>query len=143
MTTVKPILHSAVDALPSTGGTAIWDGIHAGIIELINNGANPCRTVIAMTDGGDNASTHSAVAVDDPSRRSLFHRLFRAEWGFAGCVFLPPRSPAFNPAELAFAYMKQFGAGKVNEEPGKPQGYEESGSVSEVPTMSALLPWIT
>ncbi len=26
--------------------------------------------------------------------------------------------------------MKQFGGGKVNEEPGKPQGYEESGSVS-------------
>ena len=33
-------------------------------------------------------------------------------------------------SELAFAYMKQFGGGKVNEEPGKPQGYEESGSVS-------------
>jgi amidohydrolase len=33
-------------------------------------------------------------------------------------------------AELAFAYMKQYGAGKVNEEPGKPQGFEESGSVS-------------
>jgi amidohydrolase len=32
--------------------------------------------------------------------------------------------------ELAFAYMKQFGAGKVLEEPGKPQGFEESGSVS-------------
>jgi hypothetical protein len=26
--------------------------------------------------------------------------------------------------------MKQFGAGKVLEEPGKPQGFEESGSVS-------------
>ena len=33
-------------------------------------------------------------------------------------------------AELAFAYMKLYGAGKVNETPGKPQGYEESGSVS-------------
>lgn len=33
-------------------------------------------------------------------------------------------------SELAFAYMKQFGGGKVNEEPGKPQGFEESGSVS-------------
>jgi len=33
-------------------------------------------------------------------------------------------------SELAFAYMKQFGAGKVLEEPGKPQGFEESGSVS-------------
>ncbi|MGE3274022.1 MAG: peptidase dimerization domain-containing protein [Vicinamibacterales bacterium] len=33
-------------------------------------------------------------------------------------------------AEVAFAFMKQYGAGKVNPEPGKPQGYEESGSVS-------------
>jgi amidohydrolase len=33
-------------------------------------------------------------------------------------------------AEVAFAYMKQYGAGKVNPDPGKPQGFEESGSVS-------------
>lgn len=32
--------------------------------------------------------------------------------------------------ELAFAYLKQYGGGKVREEPGKPQGYEETGSVS-------------
>jgi amidohydrolase len=37
-------------------------------------------------------------------------------------------------SELAFAYMKQYGAGKVLDEPGKPQGFEESGSVSrEIP----------
>lgn len=33
-------------------------------------------------------------------------------------------------AEVGFAYMKKFGAGKINPEPGKPQGYEETGSVS-------------
>jgi len=33
-------------------------------------------------------------------------------------------------AEVGFAYMKKFGAIKVNPEPGKPQGYEETGSVS-------------
>ena len=47
----------------------------------------------------DNASTHSAVQAHDPTRVSMFHRLFR-EWGFCGVIFLPPRSPAFNPAEL-------------------------------------------
>ncbi len=37
-------------------------------------------------------------------------------------------------AELGFAYMKQFGATGVNEAPGKPQGFEETGSVSrEIP----------
>ena len=32
--------------------------------------------------------------------------------------------------ELAFAYMKKYGATGVLPEPGKPQGYEETGSVS-------------
>ena len=33
-------------------------------------------------------------------------------------------------AEVAFAYMKTYGATKINPDPGKPQGYEETGSVS-------------
>lgn len=33
-------------------------------------------------------------------------------------------------SELAFAYMKRYGARSVADEPGKPQGYEETGSVS-------------
>jgi amidohydrolase len=33
-------------------------------------------------------------------------------------------------AEVAFAYMKMFGATNVTAEPGRPQGYEETGSVS-------------
>ena len=33
-------------------------------------------------------------------------------------------------SELAFAYAKKYGATGVNPEPGKPQGYEETGSVS-------------
>ena len=55
----------------------------------------------------DNASTHSAVQAHDPTRVSMFHRLFR-EWGFCGVIFLPPRSPAFNPAELCFAFLKHW-----------------------------------
>ena len=55
----------------------------------------------------DNASTHSAVDVQDPTRVSVFHRLFR-DWGFDGVVFLPPRSPSFNPAELCFAFLKHW-----------------------------------
>jgi amidohydrolase len=37
-------------------------------------------------------------------------------------------------AEVGFAYMKKYGGRNVLEEPGKPQGYEETGSVSrEIP----------
>ena len=32
--------------------------------------------------------------------------------------------------EVAFAYLKKYGGTKVQDEPGKPQGYEETGSVS-------------
>ena len=33
-------------------------------------------------------------------------------------------------SEVAFAYMKKYGATKIADAPGKPQGYEETGSVS-------------
>ena len=33
-------------------------------------------------------------------------------------------------AEVGFAYMKKYGATKVAEAPGKPQGFEETGMVS-------------
>src|SRR5262249_31501681 len=33
-------------------------------------------------------------------------------------------------SELAFAYLKKYGATRIANEPGKPQGYEETGSVS-------------
>jgi amidohydrolase len=33
-------------------------------------------------------------------------------------------------SELAFAYMKQYGATKIDEAPEKPQGFDETGSVS-------------
>jgi metal-dependent amidase/aminoacylase/carboxypeptidase family protein len=35
-------------------------------------------------------------------------------------------------AEVGFAYLKKFGGLKVNETPAKPQGYDETGSVSSV-----------
>ena len=69
MTSVKPMLHSAVDALPASGATALWDGIYAGIIELINNGVNPSRAVIAVADGQDNSSTRTVAEVIDLARR--------------------------------------------------------------------------
>ena len=55
----------------------------------------------------DNASTHSAVQVNNARQISIFHRLFR-EWGLRGCFFLPPRSPPFQPVEAAFAFVKHW-----------------------------------
>jgi Mg-chelatase subunit ChlD len=70
MTTIKPMLYAAVDALPASGGTAVWDGCYAGILELINNGVNQCRAVIVMTDGGDNASTRTPAEIISLANRN-------------------------------------------------------------------------
>ncbi len=59
MTANRPILHSAMDALPTSGSTALWDATYAGLIELLNNGVNPCRGVIVLSDGADAASTRT------------------------------------------------------------------------------------
>ena len=70
MTTLKPLLYNAVDGLPASGGTAVWDGAYAGIIELINNGINQCRSVIVMTDGNDNASTRTPAEIISLAQRN-------------------------------------------------------------------------
>jgi len=70
MTSLKPLLYSAVDALPASGGTAVWDGIYAGIIELINNGINQCRMVIVLTDGGDASSTRTPAEIISLANRN-------------------------------------------------------------------------
>ncbi len=63
MTTNKPMLHSAVDNIPAGGATAVWDGGYAGLLEIINNGTNPNRGVILLTDGGDNSSTRQPAEI--------------------------------------------------------------------------------
>ncbi len=73
MTTIKSMLHSAVDMLGASGATAVWDGIYTGIEELINNGVNQCRAVIAMTDGGDNSSTRTPSEIISLANRNGIH----------------------------------------------------------------------
>jgi hypothetical protein len=63
MTSNKPMLHSAVDALPASGSTAVWDGGYTGLIELIHNGVNQCRAVILMTGGNDDASSRTPAEI--------------------------------------------------------------------------------
>lgn len=63
MTTVKPMLHASIDALPASGATAVWDGIWQGLVELQSNAVNTKRAVIVLTDGGDNSSVRTPADV--------------------------------------------------------------------------------
>lgn len=63
MSTLKPLLYAAVDTLPNSGSSAIWDGAYTGIGELINNGINQCRAMILVANGVDYSSTHSVSDV--------------------------------------------------------------------------------
>ena len=69
----------------------------------------------------DNAATHGAVRTTQTQNISVFHRWFR-EWGLAGVVFTPPRSPSFNPVELCFAYVKRWVRKWA-----PPEGYTQAG----------------
>lgn len=66
MTTKKPQLLTAINAMIASGRTAVWDAVAVGIQELTNAGKNRCRAVVVLTDGGDNSSqffrTVNAVA---------------------------------------------------------------------------------
>jgi hypothetical protein len=63
MTSSKSLLNVAIDSIPATGMTAVWDGIYAGLQEVSANGSNSCRAVVALTDGGDNSSSKTVAEI--------------------------------------------------------------------------------
>jgi len=76
MTSDKLALRNAINSLPVTGSTACWDGMYTGLQELIAHGNNPCRAVITVTDGGDNASFHTpqdVIALANQNQIRMFN----------------------------------------------------------------------
>ena len=63
MTGNTSALTQAVNGLPAAGGTAVWDAIYAGILEVDGSASNSKRAVVALTDGGDNSSTRTPAEV--------------------------------------------------------------------------------
>ncbi|MBR9974973.1 MAG: VWA domain-containing protein, partial [Bacteroidetes bacterium] len=59
MTSDTSLLNAAVQAIPASGATAVWDALYAGLQETANNGGNSCRAVVVLTDGADNSSTRT------------------------------------------------------------------------------------
>ncbi|MFZ1731830.1 MAG: VWA domain-containing protein [Bacteroidota bacterium] len=82
MTTIKPMLHAAVDALPATGATAVYDGAWEGLMELYAHGVNTKKAVVLLSDGGDNSSTHTPTEVIQLAQQLNF-RLFTIGLGAA------------------------------------------------------------
>ncbi|MBE0644414.1 MAG: T9SS type A sorting domain-containing protein [Bacteroidetes bacterium] len=52
-------LNRAIDLIPATGPTVLWDGIWAGLQEVQTHGSNSCRAVVVISDGGDNSSMYT------------------------------------------------------------------------------------
>lgn len=59
LTSNHTLLNAAISTLASSGATACWDGIYAGLEELVSSSSNPSRCLIVLTDGDDNSSTHT------------------------------------------------------------------------------------
>ena len=70
MTSYLDLLHNAVNALPASGATAVWDGCYFGLLELINNGVNPARAVVVLTDGIDNSSSRTPIEITSLATRN-------------------------------------------------------------------------
>jgi len=51
------LLRAAVQALPYTGATAMWDGIYTGLLELQSRGAHERKALVVVTETEDNSST--------------------------------------------------------------------------------------
>jgi von Willebrand factor type A domain-containing protein/PKD domain-containing protein len=65
MTDDKQDLLTAIESLPASGATAVWDGGYYGLQEIISSANNSCRAMILLTDGGDNSSTRTPVNIID------------------------------------------------------------------------------
>ncbi len=58
MTSNKPQLIAAINAMEPFGWTSVWDATAVGIQELASSGKNRCKAVVVLTDGGDNHSQY-------------------------------------------------------------------------------------
>ncbi|MBE0644413.1 MAG: VWA domain-containing protein [Bacteroidetes bacterium] len=56
MTPIKPMLHSAIDALGTNGGSALYDALYLSVIEVAYNSFNPGKALIVMTDSSPDSS---------------------------------------------------------------------------------------
>ena len=57
MTTHVPSLRSAVDELPASGGTALWDGVQKGLLELQSRAQHGIKALVVILEDKDNSST--------------------------------------------------------------------------------------
>ncbi|MCB2204733.1 VWA domain-containing protein [bacterium] len=57
ITTDVDSLRAAVNALPMTGGTAMWDGMYYAMLELTARATHARRAIIMITDSDDNSSS--------------------------------------------------------------------------------------
>jgi Mg-chelatase subunit ChlD len=69
-TTSKAQLHQSIDRLPATGGTQLWDALYASVQEVAANQSNPCRAVVALSDGADGSSSRAASEVISLANRN-------------------------------------------------------------------------
>ncbi len=72
MTWIKPMLHSAIDALGANGGSALYDALYLSVIEVAFNSLNPRRAVLLITDSKDDSSYRR---VDEVIAAAQQHRI--------------------------------------------------------------------
>ncbi|MBI5645894.1 MAG: VWA domain-containing protein [Ignavibacteriae bacterium] len=75
MTVFHDVLYQAIDQVPATASSSIWDAVYEGLTVLIRDGVNPCRGLLVFTDGVDNSSIHTqddVIALANRNRIRIF-----------------------------------------------------------------------
>ena len=106
---------------PKMPHRATADDVHDYLKELAQQHGVAGKTLV-----WDNASSHGAQGTKEAQKVSVFDRLAR-EYGLAGVVYLPPRSPDLNPIEVLFAYLKRIVRHEAPDE-----GYTEEGLLQAI-----------
>jgi hypothetical protein len=74
MTSNFAALRTAVGATPATGGARMYDGVYAGLQELLQrDSGRSYRTVLLISNGNDDGSTHSLLDVVTFARKHELH----------------------------------------------------------------------
>ncbi|MBL0176628.1 MAG: VWA domain-containing protein, partial [Ignavibacteria bacterium] len=70
MTSDTARMQRGIDSIRGEGPAAVWDGAYAALLDLLNEGVNPCRALLLVSTGRDSGSTQTPASVASLASRN-------------------------------------------------------------------------
>jgi Mg-chelatase subunit ChlD len=98
----------ALDKIPSTGNSRLWDGAYEGVLEVVNRGNEDVKAAILITDGAEEIR-YSNHTLDDVIDLAHSNRIF------VSCVGLRSKVDSVSLKQLAAGTDGQYYANQSND----------------------------